>query len=388
MKHEQIIFLHIPKTAGTSLRNYIYQQYGDNRVASVYERPQRYFSVSDFLKLTLQEKNKLEVVIGHFEYGFHRHLVHCARPIRYATFVREPIKRCLSLYNHFANLSFRGDPPKFKEFLKSPIGLQFDNYQTRIISGCYPKFGQCNKAMLDIAIERIEREFALVGVTELFDESIIVATQKLDWQIFPYESRNMSSQLGVDLRGNLSSKGPNNDLNQLEQMNSLDHELYNYCKKKLLDDLETVAGWPAKLDSLKTMNAIQVSTISSIGCLAELREASITGWTRLKQRDSIATVKIVINERSEITTPANVKCSDLRSVDLLGVCGFQLNLPIDAYLKTGDQVRAWCVESGQELSNSPRFFQMRCENTINLQRSRGHSGETGTLPQGSRIHAT
>lgn len=359
MNNQQLLFIHIPKTAGTSLRGLIYNQYDDNRVASVYEGMQHFFSEAEFSELPTRKINNLDVVIGHFGYGFHRHLVSCSRPIRYATFMRAPVKRCLSLYNHLANLSFKGNPPKFKELIKAPIGVQFDNYQTRMISGCYPKFGQCNREMLELAIKRIENEFDFVGITELFNESLVVATDKLGWKVIPYTIHNTSVQMGANMTGHLSSEGQNNDLELIQKLNLLDIELYDYCKNKLLANLEETSEWHQKLLALSKQLDAQVhasNVVHSIGCLGELRETKIVGWARLKQSDITVRVRIEINECRKYIVPAIIKRADLKRVDLVGCCGFELLLPNDVRLKTGDQVRAWCMESGQELSNSPCQF--------------------------------
>ena len=246
MEKEQIIFLHIPKTAGTTMRGLIVEQYDADRVAAIYEH--QHIDEAGFSALPVQEKNKLDVLIGHFGYGFHRHLEGCSRPYRYATFVREPMQRFLSLYNHLANVQFKGSPPDFWSLLRGPAPWRFNNYQTRMISGVNPEVGQCSLEMLDIAIERIEKEFDFVGVTELFNESLVVASEKWGWELRPYKIRNTASRFKADFRSHLSGE----DMEVFIDRNSLDIKLYDYCKNRLLESLAKIPDGVSKLEFIGT----------------------------------------------------------------------------------------------------------------------------------------
>lgn len=352
---ETILFVHIPKTAGTTLRGLIYPQYGDNRVASVYEH--NGMSEAEFSALSVQEKNNIDVVIGHFGYGFHRNLEGTPRSYRYATIVRDPMKRFLSLYNHLANVQFKGVPPNFREMLKGPMPFRFNNYQTRLISGASPKFGQCDMNMLELAINRIENEFDFVGVTELFNESLVVASEKWGWKILQYRAQNMASRFKADFRNHLSD----DDLDLFTRMNALDIELYEYCKNKLLERMAEIPDGSSKLKDIETIVATQEESpfqTPSDGGLDVPSKNSITGWARLVQCDFLATVRILINDSEEYVVRASKLRIGLRQrqIDLRATCGFVLNLPREASLKQGDKVGAWCVETGQELSNSPQIF--------------------------------
>lgn len=88
---EKIIFLHIPKTAGSSLRQIVEQEYPGDDCLSIYTH-----RTPEFLASIQEDVPKAKAIYGHFSYGIHEFLgIHG----RYVTFVRNPINRVLSYYS-------------------------------------------------------------------------------------------------------------------------------------------------------------------------------------------------------------------------------------------------------------------------------------------------
>ena len=86
-----IIFLHLPKTAGSTLRYVIERQYDASAIVSLYE--------SDFgEEVGTIPSRQLEgccVIMGHFYFGVHTFL---SRPSTYITLLRDPVERVISHY--------------------------------------------------------------------------------------------------------------------------------------------------------------------------------------------------------------------------------------------------------------------------------------------------
>ena len=65
------IFLHIPKTAGTSLRTIAQGFYEENEMYMVYGTAAGYHDLADFLALPESEKANIRFICGHISFGFH-----------------------------------------------------------------------------------------------------------------------------------------------------------------------------------------------------------------------------------------------------------------------------------------------------------------------------
>src|SRR5262249_32676541 len=158
--------LHIPKTAGTTLKHCLYDEYA---VESPYEhrwfcdgiyyfpygfhkakRPRFTRAARDVLA-----RDDLRAVTGHFWYGIDRFV---PRPSFYVTLLRDPGGRVVSLYHHTLKV---GDVPLHHEVIAQNASLEefvtrfacreVDNDQTRRIAGVEPPFGEVDDAVLDRA---------------------------------------------------------------------------------------------------------------------------------------------------------------------------------------------------------------------------------------------
>src|SRR5207245_9220276 len=94
MDREALIFLHIPKTAGTTLNRIIEWQYGPFAIFTM--DPYRIRATPERLKrLPERRRRRLQVVRGHMFYGLHESLPQGAS---YFTMLGDPVARALSTY--------------------------------------------------------------------------------------------------------------------------------------------------------------------------------------------------------------------------------------------------------------------------------------------------
>jgi hypothetical protein len=106
------VFLHIQKTAGTTIVNLARSAYGNQNIISHgdYLRGISHFPLVDELEINdqvLEDFRKISFLSGHFGYDFAKHYM----PGRYSfTFLRDPIERVLSLY-YFCR---KRDPDQFE----------------------------------------------------------------------------------------------------------------------------------------------------------------------------------------------------------------------------------------------------------------------------------
>jgi len=83
-------------------------------------------------------------------------------------------------------------------------------------------FGRCGQDMLDRAFVNLEQHFAVVGITDMFDESFKAMCLVCGWMKLSYRKRNVSKPRSYD-------SGVDRDI---ASFNNLDVELYEVMRKR------------------------------------------------------------------------------------------------------------------------------------------------------------
>lgn len=199
-------YVHLPKTAGTTInQDVIYQQYAvephDVSADGLVHGGVLYYPGEGFFKARTPTiprnvvrhlaESPVHAVVGHFTFGLHRFAP--GRRWQYMTILRDPVARIWSMYRHMhvwgtSGMRFGDAQAVFhKETSLGEMLTRFrlrelDNDQTRRLAGVEPAYGECNRALLDLARKNLVEYFALVGVTERFDEMLALAELQLGWQ--------------------------------------------------------------------------------------------------------------------------------------------------------------------------------------------------------------
>jgi hypothetical protein len=95
---DTIIFLHVPKTAGTTINQILQRQYEPSQILYLGANAQA--SIKDYQRLAEEEKKKIRLVAGHTAFGFHKYTPGSST---YFTFLREPVARVVSFYHYVKN---------------------------------------------------------------------------------------------------------------------------------------------------------------------------------------------------------------------------------------------------------------------------------------------
>lgn len=123
-----LFFLHIPKTAGTSLRALI----EDNLPASDVLRSWRVREL--FEASSLIEKDELAAtrfLMGHLPLALANEL---PRPVKLVTFLRDPISLAISTFYHHKKMGLIPQSETLESFLETAEGTYLSNIQTRWLS--------------------------------------------------------------------------------------------------------------------------------------------------------------------------------------------------------------------------------------------------------------
>jgi hypothetical protein len=178
------------------------------------------------------KKSNIKAVSGHYEYGVHQHF---NKPYSYFSMVRHPIDRVISLYYYLStNPYYVGyesmKKMTFEEFITK--SAQAKNHQTLFFTGNYT-------FDIELAKKNLETHFPIVGITEMFNESIYLMKKRFDWKKINYKKINITQN-----RPSLQDI-PKNLIELIEKNNHLDMELYRYAKARLTKQLEMLspADW-------------------------------------------------------------------------------------------------------------------------------------------------
>lgn len=220
-RHAALIFLHIPKTAGTTLNRIIDWQYSPLAIFTI--DPHRIRATADRLKrLPEKRRRRLRVVRGHLSYGIHECLPQGAT---YITMLREPVARVLSAYYFVLRRPLN---PLHRKLKKERLGIEDclrlfpdrQNSQCRFIAGVDDPAAD-DERLLDIAKENLTRSFSVVGISERFEESLMLMASTFDWEVPFYENHKVAKT-----RPQIEPS----TVEMIREHNRLDLELYEFGK--------------------------------------------------------------------------------------------------------------------------------------------------------------
>ena len=234
MQATTAIFVHIPKTAGTTLARIIKRQYPPRARLHLEQHHQ---GVREFQALPRTRRSEIRLLRGHIPYGLH---THCPQPTAYFTLLREPIDRMISYYyfvqrqaEHYLHDYANTPGMTLKRYVEDQVSLQMDNMQTRLISGVWtdPGYGECDQETLALAKRNLGKDFSVVGLTERFDETLLLLKRALGWRNVNYVRHNVT-------RGRPRGASVDDEtLSVLQASNQLDIQLYAYAKALLADQI-------------------------------------------------------------------------------------------------------------------------------------------------------
>ena len=248
-EHPLLAFVHIPKTAGATVRTMFAAAYSRHEVRDA----GNYLRNPERAARTVARPRKMggRVLAGHVPYGVFREPQ--ASDTRYMTFLREPVDRVLS---HFYRHILRKNPNNPKEGRKIRVdsleeGLverrlpELSNLATRFLCTDPSPRDELPASALDDAKENL-RSFAFIGIQERFEESLVLLQRMLGLGLVPYRDRHVSAdrpsveEISDEQRALIA------------EYNRLDAELYSFGMG-LFEDAVAAAddGFAADVEALR-----------------------------------------------------------------------------------------------------------------------------------------
>jgi len=181
-------FIHVPKTAGTTMLRIIEDRYPPGSVESLYLAPPEE-AAARIAKIGPQTR----IVAGHVDYGYSKHF---AGPFRAFAMLREPVDRAISLFyfvkrepSHPSHQAVVDGKITIEEMSREQGGMQ-----ARFIAGYSPTEAVDDATLLAQAKVHLVEKFAVFGLTERFDETLLLLTKALGWTLRGYARQNVTKK--------------------------------------------------------------------------------------------------------------------------------------------------------------------------------------------------
>ncbi|OQX65830.1 MAG: hypothetical protein B5M55_02680 [Desulfococcus sp. 4484_242] len=234
---DALIFVHIPKTAGTTLLRIIERQFPLDQRCHISLYPtnrDEELGIERLRQLTPGNRQTIRCLEGHMPFGLHRFLQKVPRPL---VVLRDPVERMIS--SHYFVLSLGKQNPHYLTYVKNSLEDFTDfmdmrnevNLQTRYISGSIdienprPPYPPLPFEALDMAKKHLATQFEVVGLTERFDETLLLMRESFGFSNVFYVKRNITR---VRPRKN---EIPDETIEMIKRVSRPDMELYRFAKE-------------------------------------------------------------------------------------------------------------------------------------------------------------
>ena len=272
MPTQRLIFVHIPKAAGSTLRQIIRRQMprgndltmyfigikpGRTRADGVVESS-ALEDIERLRHLTDDERAQIVCVLGHLPFGIHEFL---PPGFEYITMLRNPVERIISDYyyilrrpTHRLYQAIQSRQISLEQYVTSGLDPRLDNGQVRYLCGMREVDGvfvdgALTERALEAAKRNLEERIKTFGITERFDESVLLFRRAMGWRNVFYESENVT-------RGRPKIAGlPSDVVKTMEEQLSYDMELYHFAANLFERRLRRARIGRFQLESFRSMNA-------------------------------------------------------------------------------------------------------------------------------------
>ncbi|HML54355.1 MAG TPA: sulfotransferase family 2 domain-containing protein [Solidesulfovibrio magneticus] len=253
--YKPFCFLHIPRTAGTTLNKILSQNFEIDQILSLYKKEE----FEQYKEITLESFEKIKLIQGHILLQNYDPPRIYSSDVNVFTFLREPVARIRSEYfflkqwkfSHMYEIIHKNNM-SFIDYITSDLSkvkYKGKNFMTRAISGEDLASAGARQNALSQAKRHLEKQFVFFGIQEKFDESLVMLSKVMSLKNILYERRNVLSE---KCKETLSS----HDVEVATHYNSLDVELYKFACELFVDRLASKrVVTPGEIKAFATMNA-------------------------------------------------------------------------------------------------------------------------------------
>lgn len=226
------------KTGGSTIRKLLERKYSPESIILI--NPNRNpkdpggLTPEEFKELPAEKKEPLKVVEGHIPYhlGLHHHI---PKSCAYYTILRDPVELAISYYYWLVEYDpvWSGLFQDFNDWIVKDNSRK--NIQVRSLTSYeIDDATATTQADVEEAKNNLRNGFGAVGITERFDETVVLLKRLMRWDTWPeYKKYNVTKNRPK--RSELSEKS----LELLREYYDKDFELYEFANKLLDDTIES-----------------------------------------------------------------------------------------------------------------------------------------------------
>ena len=249
LRDHRVIFLHLPKTAGSTLAQVLEREYEDAPMRWIYGDARA--EAHTLAAMPHDTRLALRLVAGHMATGLDRHL---PGPSAYVTMLRDPVERIVSHYHYVlqrpegtGNSRAVEGISSLDEYVRSSVFARIvNNGQTRLLGSDVMAPGEpADEATLERAMAFVDRPDVVAGLQERFDESLLVMVLAFGWGWPAVQRVNVTR-----------SRPPVAELDPatvalIREHNALDLALHEHVRSRLEARLGAVDDLAAQLETFR-----------------------------------------------------------------------------------------------------------------------------------------
>lgn len=137
------------------------------------------------------------------------------------------------------------------EYIESEHHTYVRNDQVKRIAGDGTKHPGADDELLQRAKDNLSRRIAAFGLTERYDESLILLQRSMGWNRYPLYIRGKSNKR----RPSISSIDPNT-IRTIRRQNELDIRLYEFARSRFEDSIQAMGDIASALRRFQRINSI------------------------------------------------------------------------------------------------------------------------------------
>jgi len=250
------IFMHIPKNGGTTFHSILNRIYRHENIFTISSINNKQTNEALLKAMPEQERHAYKIIKGHAVFGLHQYT---APNAKYLTYLRKPEDRIASFYYYVLRKpgnklygTIKDNNLSLYDFVTQVDSMDLNNCQIRWISGIDDK----EELMLEKALENIDNYFDFVGITEKYNECLILLQHLFNWSSPYYLMQNKTKN---------RPKKDQIDAKTLEAINAYNHgdnQLYTIISERISTKIKNEPNLKRDLRKLQFYNRLYSNDIT------------------------------------------------------------------------------------------------------------------------------